>query len=136
MGKCRMRNAELGGGWRYLGGEAPIPKLAAHWSLEPGGVVCVSAAFGSPTRTFRPLRGLGFFGFAFCPECRNGAPVAYRVSLARRHGGRLFGIISPLVFFARRQCRRSGGRFPLDDQPLGMLRVLSDRANPPFQTLH
>src|SRR6266487_5134742 len=63
MRECRRKNAELGGGWRCLGGEAPIPKLAAHCNLEPGGVVCVSAAFGSPTRTFRPLRGLSFFGF-------------------------------------------------------------------------
>src|SRR5260370_33824273 len=69
MRECRRKNAELGGGWRCLGGEAPIPKLAAHWNLEPGGVVCVSAAFGSPTRTFRPLGGLSFFGFGCYKDC-------------------------------------------------------------------
>src|SRR5712692_11541016 len=69
MRECSRKNAGLGGGWRYLGGEAPIPKLAAHWNLEPGGVVCVTAAFGSPTRAFRPLRGLSFLGFGCYKDC-------------------------------------------------------------------
>ena len=62
--ECKMKRQLA-----LFGGEAPIPKLAAHWNLEPGGVVCVSAAFGSPTRTFRPLRGLSFFGFGCYKDC-------------------------------------------------------------------